>query len=209
MIKTLFLCAVLIGAVAARENPFFTTDEAGKLPVTSNIPDSRPKLTSIPYSFPNQARILKEVSFTIQNVDGSIETHKMKIDQSIDWHSPLIISQSSRSVSPVTTDKTPDLSKSSVADFGFIRFNTNGKILTIKSDDAIIRHFALTDPNQIIIDFKRSAIFEKKEKILNTPPYTSVSIGNHGKFVRATIILDGRYDYTLSKGAGIISITCK
>lgn len=207
MTKTFFLCAALMSVLSARENPFFTHDESHSLPITSNIPDTLPKLTSLPYNFPNQARILKEVSFTIQNLDGSIETRTMNIEKSIDWHTPLILSQSSRSGSANAPAST--VAQSSVADFGFVRFDTNGKHLTIKSNDPMIRHFSLTEPNRIIVDFNRNEIFTIKEKILNSPPYTSVNITNQGKFVRATIVLDGRYDYSLTKNGRVISINCR
>lgn len=206
MTKTFFLCAALMSALSARENPFFTHDESHSLPITSNVPDTLPRLTSLPYNFPNQARVLKEVSFTIQNLDGSIETRTMNIEKSIDWHTPLILTQSSRNGS-----NTPAavLAQSSVADFGFVRFDSNGKHLTIKSNDPMIRHFSLTEPNRIIVDFNRNEIFTVKEKILNAPPYTSVNITNQGKFVRATIVLDGRYDYSLTKNGRVISINCR
>lgn len=209
MTKIFFLCSILFAAAGARENPFFVNNAALSLPVTSNTPDNLPRLTALPYNVPNQARILKEVSFTIQNLDGSIETKTMKIDRSIDWHAPLMVSQSAHAVSAESPIKASGNAKSAVADFGFVRFETNGKRLTIKSNDPIIRHFALTDPNQIIIDFKRSAIFTTKEKKLNTPPYASVTVANHGKFARATIVLDGRYDYSLNKNSGVITLTCR
>lgn len=206
MTKTFFLCAALVSLLAARENPFFTHDES-HLPVTSNIPDSLPKLTTLPYNFPNQARVLKEVSFTVQNLDGSIETRTMTIEKSIDWHTPLTLSQGSRSGS---VDKPSSaVAQSANADFGFLRFSTNGKHLTIKSNDPMIRHFSLTEPNRIIVDFNHNEVFTMKEKVLNAPPYNAVNITNQGKFVRATIILDGRYDYSLTKNGGIISIICR
>jgi hypothetical protein len=207
--KTFLLCTLLLSAAGARENPFFAADGSSALPVTSNIPDTLPKLSSLPFSFPNQARILKEVSFTFQNIDGSIETRTMTVDHSIDWHRPVMIAQSSRGLSAEASEKSSNTPKSSSADFGFVRFDANGKHLTIRSNYAVIRHFALTEPNRIIIDFKRKQIFAPKEKLLNSPPFTSVGIANHGQFIRATIILDGRYDYSLSKNGGVISIDCR
>lgn len=209
MTKTFFLGALLISAATARENPFFAADESLKMPVTSNVPDTLPKLSSLPYTLPNEARILKEVSFTIQNIDGSIETRTMNVDRSIDWHRPLIIAQSSRTKGSDSSDKPALGPKSTSADFGFVRFDANGKHLAIKSNYAVIRHFMLTEPNRIIIDFKRKEIFTPKEKLLNSPPYTSVGVANHGQFIRATVILDGRYDYTLSKEEGVVSVDCR
>lgn len=209
MRKTLLVCAILVSAATARENPFFPAEKALTLPVTSNIPDTLPPLTPLRYNLPNQARTLKEVSFTVQNVDGTIETHTLSVDKSIDWHASLLLSQSAnRSADSAEICSTPAKSSSS-ADFGFIRFDTKGKNLTIKCNDPMIRHFALTEPNRIVIDFKRKDIFTTKEKHFNAPPYLSVNVSNQGKFVRTVLTLDGSYDYVLKNNGGSISIYCK
>ncbi|HEX5329698.1 AMIN domain-containing protein [Sulfuricurvum sp.] len=198
---SLCLALALLSPLMARENPFLPMDEAKKQKVTSNIPDARPRIGTVSYTFPDQARVLKEVTFTIQNLDGSFEEKKVPIDQSIDWHRPITISQGGVS--------TPSAAKSvSAANFGFIRLFTKGKNLTLKSADPLVRHFALSDPNQIVLDFKHTTPFKSDQKPLNAAPYTNVSIGNHGEFARVTITLDGRYSYSLDKSSGLISITC-
>jgi hypothetical protein len=197
------LALLLLTSVYGRENPFFPVSESQKQKVTSNIPDTRPKMGTISYSFPDQARILKEVTFTIQNVDGSFEEKKVEIDQSIDWHRPVVLSQGS------AAPKSPNVKQSAVANFGFIQLLSNGKSMTIKSIDPLIRHFALSNPNRIVLDFKHNGVFKSEEKGLNAAPYVNVSLGNHGEFARLTITLDGRYGYTLNKSGGLISITCK
>lgn len=197
------LSLLLIASLQGRENPFFPVDESQKQKVTSNIPDARPKMGTISYSFPNQARILKEVTFTIQNVDGSFEEKRVQIDQSIDWHRPVLVTQGG------SAPKAPNAKKSSVANFGFIQLLSNGKSITIKSSDPLIRHFALSNPNRIVLDFKHNGVFKSEQKGLNAAPYVNVSLGNHGEFARLMITLDGRYGYSLNKSGGLISITCK
>lgn len=197
------LSLLLIASLQGRENPFFPVDESQKQKVTSNIPDARPKMGTISYTFPDQARILKEVTFTIQNVDGSFEEKRVQIDQSIDWHRPILVTQGG------SAPKAPNAKKSSVANFGFIQLLSNGKNLTIKSSDPLIRHFALSNPNRIVLDFKHSGVFKSEQKGLNAAPYVNVSLGNHGEFARLMITLDGRYGYTLNKSGGLISISCK
>lgn len=205
MKRSLFLSLLLLSPLLARENPFFAAKPSEMQKVTSNIPDTQPPLSSVSYSLPNQARILKEVTFTIQNIDGSIEKRKMQIDQSIDWHRSLIISQST------TSSAIPSLNNTgaSSANFGFIRFDSQGKQLSIKTTDPLVRHFVLSSPNRIVLDFKRDTVFQSTQKELNAAPYLNVSLGNHGKFARATITLDGRYNYALNKTGELISITCK
>lgn len=204
MKHSLILSIFLITSSVGRENPFFAIDPSKTQKTTSNIIESKPPLSNVNYTLSDQARILKEITFTIQNVDGSIEHRKVAIDQSIDWHRPIQLSQSiAASTKPITT------STSSSADFGFIRFNAQGKILTINTADSLSRHFVLSNPNRIVLDFKRSASFRAEEKILNSAPFKSVMMSNHTKFIRATITLDGRYSYTLNQSGNSITVICK
>lgn len=200
---SLFLSLLLLSPLFGRENPFFASDESKKQKVTSNISEARPKMGTINYTFPDQARVLKEVTFTIQNLDGSIEDRKLQIDQSIDWHRTLTLSQGA------STGRSSAINSSSAANFGFIQFYSKGKTLTIKTADPLVRHFALSTPNSIVVDFKHEKSFNSDQKSLNAAPYLNVSVGNHGKFARATITLDGHYAYTLNKENGLINITCK
>lgn len=202
---SLLVSVLLLSPLLARENPFFTPNDSKANKVTSNIPDTKPLLGTLNYPLPDQARILKEVTFTIQNLDGSIESRKMEIDQSIDWHRPISITQGSH----VSSAQSATANNTSTADFGFIRFDSKGKHLTIKTSDPLVRHFVLSDPSRIVLDFKRNVTFKEEKKILNAAPYISVTLGNHAKFIRATITLDGRYSYSLNKTGELISITCK
>lgn len=201
--KPLYLSLLLVSSLSARENPFFNANETASRAVTSNVPDKIPPLINESFVLPNEARVLKEVTFTIQNLDGSIETRKMVVDKSIDWHKSVVISQS-QAVQAVNTSKA-----AASADFGFIRFSTSGKRLTVRTSDAVIRNFTLSDPDRIVIDFKHSASFVTAEKMLNSAPFKSVTLGNHGKFLRATIALDGRYTCTFEKNKDFITIVCK
>ena len=198
---SLCLSLLLLSSLFGRENPFFATDDAKKQKVTSNVSEARPQMGTISYTFPDQARVLKEVSFTIQNLDGSIEERKVQIDQSIDWHRAITLSQGGSARSVTNT--------SSAVNFGFIQLYSKEKTATIKTSDTLVRHFALTNPNRIVLDFNHNTPFSSLQKALNAPPYQNVSVENHGKFARVSITLDGHYSYTLDKSGGLISITCK
>lgn len=204
MKHSFFLSISLLTSLCARENPFFAIDPAKNSKITSNVIESKPVLGSVNYVLPDQARVLKEVTFTIQNLDGSVEQRKMVVDQSIDWHRPITLSQGGQ-IKPAMEKK----SGTSSADFGFIRFDANGKRLSIITKDPLARHFVLSDPSRIVLDFKKSALFQADEKNLNSGVFQSVAITNHAKFARATITLDGRYRYELTKNSGEIIIICK
>lgn len=200
---SLCLTLLLLSELGARENPFFPVDESKKQ-TTSNVPDRRPQMGTINYTFGDNARILKEVTFTIQNLDGTIEEKSLPIEQSIDWHKPLTLSQQK---SAVATPSSPSNS-SSAANFGFLQLYSKGKNMTLKSSAPLVRHFALTNPNRIVLDFAYNGKYQSEQKELNAAPYQNVSLGNHGKFARSIITLDGRYRYTLNTSGGLISITC-
>lgn len=205
MNKVLYVSLIAAFAVFARENPFFSTDESSSIPISSNTVVHKPPLTSMTYSFPDQARVLKEATFTFQNVDGSFETRKLQIDQSIDWRQPLILSQYSNQ----TTQSTTVSNRSSHANYGFIQFLHTGNKMSIVTKDPILRSFSLGDPSSIIIDFVHSTRFDAYEKNLAASPYSTVKVTYHGKFARALITLDGRYACTVSKTAQGANITCK
>ncbi len=204
MNKTLLLSSLLITALFARENPFFSLSEGVVLPVSSEKNTNKPPLTSMTYNFPNNSRLLKEVSFTFQNIDGSFETRKLEIDQSIDWHTPLVISQSSgQSNVPVP------IGKPSSANNGFIQFIGSGNRMSIITKEPMIRQFTLTDPDSVVVDFKHNGIFESYQKELSSAPYIKAKVTNHGNFARAILTLDGHHICNVSKTDQGASVICK
>lgn len=205
MNKAFHIALILACAALARENPFFSTEESSTTPISSNTVIHKPPLTSMTYHFPDQARVLKEVIFTFQNVDGSFETRKLQIDQSIDWHHPLVLSQYANQA----TEGHTALSNASNANHEFIRFVPSGKRISLLTKDAVIRSFSLGDPNSIIIDFKHTASFKSYEKALSASPYNKVKVTYHGKFARAIVTLDGRYECSVSKTDQGATIICK
>jgi len=204
MKKTLLLSSLLITALFSRENPFFSLTEGGALPLSSEKNVHKPPLTSMTYNFPNNSRLLKEVSFTFQNVDGSFETRKLEIDQSIDWRAPLVLSQSNvRSSLPATEGK------SSSANSGLLQFIGSGNRMSIIAKEPMIRHFTLSDPDSVVIDFKHDGVFESYQKGLSVAPYTKVKVTNHGTFARVILTLDGHHICNVSKTDQGASVICK
>ncbi len=201
MKKTFILSALLTTALFSRDNPFFSTEENSALPLSSNKTVTKPLMGSLSYHFPDHARILKEATFTFQNVDGSIETRRIEIDQGIDWHTPLILSH--------THNAKPAAEGSGSANFDFIRFNAVPNRLTITSVDPMIRYFTQSDPSALVIDFQHKSPFASRSQLLSARPFTKVKVSNHGKFARATITLDGRYSCTITPSGQDTVIQCK
>lgn len=205
MKHSLVLTFLLAGAVVGRENPFFSADPSQIQKVTSNVPDTKPPLGTVRYTPPNQSRILQEASFTFQNIDGSIETQKIQVDRQIDWHKSINITQGSEA----NPEQSSSEKGASSADFGFVKIATLGKRMSITASAAVARHFPLSDPNRIVIDFKDDREFKLLEKRLDAAPYLSVSVGSHGKFIRMSVTMDGRYRYAFKQNGNIVSIVTK
>ncbi|MDD5052145.1 MAG: AMIN domain-containing protein [Sulfuricurvum sp.] len=201
--RGLLLPLLFVSSLTARENPFFAADPTNTKKITSNIPDNTPKLSQVTYTLPDQARLLKDVTYTIQNLDGTIDTQTVQINQLVNWHAPLIITQGTASASLSKVQKT------NTADFKFLSFEAAGHDMVIKTTELLARHFTLSNPNRIVLDFKKDIVLNKEEKVLNLAPFVSVSVENHAKFIRAEIVLDGRYSYTLKKNSNFITIKCK
>lgn len=204
MRKTLLISTLLIVSAFARENPFFSSSENQTLPVSNNRSEHKPPLTSMTYSFPDNSRILKEVAFTFQNVDGSLETRKLEIDQSIDWRAPLILSQAGGQKASSTSTV-----KSSHTEYGFIQLISSDNRMSLLTKDPMIHYFTLADPDSIVIDFKHNGSFDTFEKTLNASPYKKAKITHHGKFARVTLTLDGHYVCNAAKSEQGSSIVCK
>ena len=201
------LSTLLLISLHARENPFFSTAENKNFPITNNRAEHKPPLTSMTYTAPDQSRILKEVSFTFQNLDGSFETRKLAIDQSIDWRAPLVLSQSGAYKAP-TTDK-PISSPPSPQQQDFIQIINSGSNISLLTKDSMLRNFPLTEPESLIIDFKHTKTFEPFEKMLTASPYKKVRIDYHGTFARITLTLDGHHVCSVAKNAQGVTAVCK
>ena len=207
MNKVLLVSAMLSYSLLARENPFFSITESATLPISANKVPHQPPLTSMTYNFPDQARVLKEATFTFQNVDGSLETRKLQIDQSIDWRNPLVLSQYGAEKKAVVATST--VGQSATADNSFIQFQPSGNRISLITKDPVLRSFSLSDPSSMIVDFTHTALFTPYEKALNASPFSKVKVTNHGKFARAIITLDGRYTCVVSKTAQGAAVVCK
>lgn len=199
---SLVLSIALISSLLGRDNPFFSTEENNQLPISNNKAIHKPPMNTVAYHFPDHARVLKEVTFTFQNIDGSIETRRLEIDQGIDWHIPLTLSH-------VQHAKPATETSSANANFDFIRFATNQNRLVITTNDPLVRYFAQTDPNALVVDFQHKTPFISQSQILSAHPFSKVRVSNHGKFARATITLDGKYNCTITPSGNETIIQCK
>lgn len=190
-----FLLFLMVGSlVFCRDNPF----EPFLLPKESSHnsnQETKDYFEAFDFKLPTTARVLKDITVTYQNIDGSIETKTLHIDQSIDWHYPLRLTQQDALVSEETQYY-------SELPFEFIIKKSK---LYIHSPYKMQRNFILPKPYRIVIDvdkpLKNSSNLRKIINI-NKKYFTKISIGTHEGFYRVVITLDGQYQYDLTAGDG-------
>jgi hypothetical protein len=111
MQKILWLFLSLAMILEARENPFETSMSPQSVGQTTQIKDERTDFTHTTIALPSSARILKSVSVTFQNLDGSISEEIVAIEQNVDWHLPLILSSQKPQNATATSTVAPETKK--------------------------------------------------------------------------------------------------
>lgn len=204
--KIAFITSFLVALCGARENPFLITSTNSSNAVTSQKNSYKPPLTSRIYNIPSSARVLKEATFTFQNLDGSLETRRIEIEHSVDWRTPLVLSQGSlkKNEALIAPVATMDVSK-----LDFISFKLSRNNLFIQTKDPMLRSFTLSDPSSVIVDFRHNGLFDTAHMKFNAVPFVGTKVTNHGKLARVTIVLDGNHECKTLKEANGVNVVCK
>lgn len=194
----IFLCASLV----ARENPFEAVSASTTTGKATYKKDTRENFTSAKAQLPSSARILKSVEFHFQNLDGSLESKKVELNQKIDWHDELIVKKltdnTKQPIVPMQIKKESNKTKK-INFKNLILFSLDGKSVHVKTKDKKIRDFLVTSPYKIVIDFKREVSFYTKVYDLKTKYFKSITLGKHSGYYRVVIELDGKYLYNKQK----------
>lgn len=220
MIKVLFTSALLLFTLNARENPFFPSNGEKDILLTTNKDSSQTPLKRAAISLPTQARVLQKVTIEFKNLDGSVETKSIELENSVDWHLPIFISQSysetpntvqmEAATAPVTKQKNVELvpqKKSApketkyedIASIPFLKLYASGKNLKLVTSDEMIRNFLIVDPHRIVIDFKKETDIKSYVNKIPKNIFKEVRIGNHDGYYRVVVELDGLYRYDFKK----------
>jgi len=202
MIKIYLLLLSL--SLFARENPFFPINSELDIPLSGQQLQKAPMLKRATLTLPSTAREIESITVTYKNLDGSISKKSIELQNSVDWHLPIFISQSYNLSSPQSkssshkSDKHAKFTK--FASLGFIAFYTDGKRMKIQTKDKLLRSFFLVRPHRIVCDFKRETdlrSYVKKAKAANV--FKKIAVGTHKGYYRVVIELDGAYRYTIKK----------
>ncbi len=181
----------------ARENPFQAVISSGDTGKTTHIKEKMKSFSSTSVNLPSTARILKDIEFHFQNLDGSVESKKVKIEKKVDWHERLVIKKlndtTTLSIKPKIKSEPKKIEL--INFLNIVGFSIDGKSLLIKTKDRKIRDFLVTNPSKIVVDFQRELSFYTKVYALKTEYFSSITIGKHSGYYRVAIELDGKYLY--------------
>lgn len=200
MIKLYLVMALLIINTQARENPFFPSQGEEDLPYTSNENKKISKLKRASIKLPSTARVIKKVTIEYENLDASQETKEIELENTVDWHLPIFISQSyANDTQSSKKIKKAKHSYKEVAKIKYAKFLLAENSLKIITQDKIIRDFLIPQPHRVVIDLKRDANLRSYIKKLSNSVFTKIRVGNHNGYYRVVIELDGYYRYKLKK----------
>ncbi|MGE4420168.1 MAG: AMIN domain-containing protein [Sulfurimonas sp.] len=211
MIRVFFISSLFFLLLNARENPFFPSDGERDMLVTSNEKRDSEPLKRATISLPPQARVLQKVTVEFKNLDGSIESKSIELDNAVDWHLPLFISQSyaqqESDIQPQTkalTQKTTQKKESykNIVSIKHLSLSSMGKNLKLTTTDEVVRDFLLVNPHRVVIDFKKETDIKSYVKKIPNNIFKEVRIGNHDGYYRVVLELDGLYRYGLKKIPG-------
>lgn len=199
MVKSFILLGFLCLLLDARENPFFPSSKGVDALISSNQERNIPPLKRATFTLPSNARTIESITIEYKNLDGSLSKKREILQNSIDWHLPLFLSQNyAESFDKQKSSKI--LPYKNIVSLKFIKLYERDKQLKLVTKDKLVRNFLLTQPHRIVCDFKRNInirSYEKKQK--NRTIIKKIRIGNHDGFYRVVIELDGYYSYKTEK----------
>lgn len=208
MIKVLFITALLFYTLNARENPFFPSAGEKDMPISSNENRNKEPLKRAAIALPAQARILQKVTIEYKNLDGTVENKSIELDNSVDWHLPVFVSQnyseSQKTAQPEDTPakkevKQKDSTYKTIASVENLSFVSSGRSLKIVTTDEVLRNFLLVHPHRIVVDFKKNEDVKSYIKKDSQNIFKEIRIGNHDGYYRVVVELDGYYRYDFKK----------
>ena len=194
MIKLLTLALLLSTLVSARENPFFPPAGQKDLLSTTNKDLSAQPLKRAAISLPSSARTIQKVTVEFKNLDGSLQTRSIKLDNSVDWHLPIFISQSIGKIQEKEVEEK-NIVYEKLFSSKYISFSKDNKKLKINTKDKMIRSFLLAKPYRLVLDFKRDVSLKSQSRSFESKVFKKISLGTHRGYYRAVVLLDGQYRF--------------
>lgn len=178
-------------------------------------------------TLPSNARLIKKIDITYQNIDGSIETKSVAVSGRVDWRMPLVVSQvlnpslrkAKDSSKDSVRDSTPQTARVSqtasapssanaIVSVNSQAYKIDGNRIFIAYEGDLKRHFIMKNPNRIVLDFDKNIKYYHNNRIrINEPYFTALKYGLHSGFLRIVVHLDGSYVYNVAQSANGVTIS--
>lgn len=187
LICQILYCLCICQIAQARENPFQSV-------ITPKLEEHNPPsmyqepLSNVEFVLPSTARILKSVQISYQNLDGSIETKTIQLDESIDWHYPLMIAQRAQGATYTAENRFK---------LGEFELVINKSSIFIATRKKMLRDFVLPKPYRLVLDIEGVKNNEQESITLGKKYFNNAEISTHEGFYRISIGLDGHYKHTI------------
>jgi len=173
--KKVLLIVIIFFNLYGRENPFIPIIKNENPTIVKKEP-----FKSITTKLPTDARVLKSITFNYQSLDSSIKQKTIQINQPIDWHNPIIISQLQHK------------EKAFKLVVHFLTFYISKDKVLIETKDKLLREFVLIKPFRYVLDFEGNKNFLGYKRVTKTF-IKKINVGNHNNFYRIVLYLDGVY----------------
>ncbi|MEN8146680.1 MAG: AMIN domain-containing protein [Campylobacterota bacterium] len=97
----------------------------------------------------------------------------------------------------ISAEKSSD--KQELYAYAKARFVFKENSAYIKTKDEMIKHFVVSNPPRIVIDFRSTSKFTSKRQELTTKPFKKLEMGAHSDSYRVVLRLDGEHNYKVDK----------
>jgi hypothetical protein len=192
----LLLCAFSV--VVARSNPFVPTIEPNTR--TDSAAIAPKQLESEEIKLPPSARVIKSITITHQDSDGSINVIDREIDQQIDWRVPITLEQTGAEKLPRIMGSFVPIEE--IAQFNRAIFYVSDDVIKVQTEDELVRSFFLPRPSRVVMDFNATIPFEPIGAELKRQYFTKIELSFHEHFYRAIITLDSYYPFSVERVQG-------
>ena len=180
----------------ARSNPFVPLEEPSHLSHSRAIPPAQ--LGEQNLSLPATARILKSVTLTHQDSDGSINQIDSRVERLIDHNAPVVIGQPTARKFPRQMGVYRPIE--AFEGYGPMQLFVAEDLLKIQTRYELERSYFLPQPSRIVMDFTNPNPVSPLVSSLESDFFSQIEVQPHGGFFRLIVTLRSHHPFTIEAG---------
>ncbi len=205
------LIGFMMSALFANNNPF--NEVKGGVVSNQSVNAQAPKRQ---IKLPADAKVIRYIILGYESKDGVLKEKRIPMSRAVNTPAQSNIQNNSNTQRIATASTQAVASNDNIGASStqyyfqpFFNFDALGRTLIVHTNDEIIRHFVVKNPDRLVLDFKRDKGFPTSSLNINDSSFKKVSFGSHKGFYRASFVLDGVYQYDLIRQGGDIIIKLK